>query len=119
MFGTKSKEELIVANAKLEAKIEGLQEQNAQLLKMVDNLTEALIAKQSPEAYADQIADRNRAKDYKAPSNKLAEEEDVIRQYLTQLESGDLMKTGDDLTNLLGLYQTTMTDVSVAGNDES
>jgi formate-dependent nitrite reductase cytochrome c552 subunit len=127
------KEMLIAENAVQKREIELLREQLGELkqdrLELKNQLRatqEALIAKESPEAYRDQKYEADQAAQ-EEPTDE--EREAVIKQrqraeiagrYLTEMES-DLFKSPDDMIQILtrGTGAPLSETASLHGNDES
>ena len=120
MFGRgRSKEDLVVENAKLQVQVELLQKQNGELISQVTVLQQALVAKESPRAYEDHMIDRAEARDYKKPNERARQEQEIINDYLSNLEKTRLFDSADDMDDLLSVFATTATDNPIHDNSES
>ena len=120
MFGRgRSKEDLVVENAKLQVQVELLQKQNGELISQVTILQQALVAKESPKAYEDQMIDRGIARDYRKVDNRAAKEQEIVNRYMADLERARLFDSADDMNDLLSVFVTTGTDNPVHDVNES
>lgn len=119
MFGKKSKDELIIESTKLQVQCELYQKQIADLMAMVKNLQDALIAKEAPRAYDDLSHDRRSAGfDPTAHLKKSKENTDLVHRYLDALENGELYNEGGGIDELLALYSTSVTEEHMGDPDE-
>lgn len=125
----KSKElerELIFCKAKIESLEEQLQLSRAdkdELKQQVARLQDALIANRSPEAYRDQIIEREDAKRMPidpeiAERNRITKE--VTEAYINNMER-PMFRTGEDIDDLLNtaLLRHHKPAASLHGNNES
>ena len=81
MFGRSAGAELIAAKVKLEF----LEKENSELKLQVQRLQEALIAKTSPIAYSNMLAEQNDNKAAPMDKNPLHEDTELLKKYLDQL----------------------------------
>lgn len=117
MFGG-NKNDLVIENAKLSVENESLKKQVDQLLKMVDRLQEALVAREAPQAFASQVAERLNAAQAKNVDPKQATQQKIISDYLELMESGRAFDVSD-MDGLLGHFTTDAVAPSLHNDSES
>lgn len=118
MFGRKSKTELAVQSKMVElltAQVEALSKEKTDLLDRMNKLQDALVAKESPQAYQD----RQYVPTVKPPENVINDLK-IMSKYMEELRSDKPMfETADDLISLVSSVRGVPQSRSIHGNDES
>lgn len=103
-FWGQNKEELVTEAITWKVKFEASNEQVIALRLQVKQLQDALICKESPEAYRQMQWDKSALENTVAPEKKKKMElqADIEKEWLSNLESTNYLKSADDMIRNLG-----------------